>query len=247
MIRLALAMNDDLLRRAKTYPYRIPERSYLLANGRQETAENFSLPELSCRRPVLACGCNQSPERLALKFANIDGGPIPVIRVWLQDYDVVYSAHFTAYGSIPATLQYSPGTTVFLFVAWLTAGEQNRLHQTESVGLNYDFGRLDGIEMGMDGGAVLDRVFVYLSRRGCLLQNDAPIALAAIKAEGRKWPALTEEQILGLARDYLEPGVPLDDFILAALADEDLRRARGDALEKHERPFAHPAFTCIAV
>lgn len=247
MIRLVLAMNDDLLRRAKTYPYRIPERSYFFANGRERTVENFSLPELSCRRPVLACGSNQSPERLAVKFANIDGGPIPMIRAWLQDYDVVYSAHFTAYGSIPATLRYSPGTNVFLFVAWLTAGEQNRLHQTESVGLNYDFGRLDGIEMEMDGGAVLDRVFVYLSRHGCLAQNNAPIALSAIKAEGRKWPALTEEQILGLARDYLEPGVPLDGFILAALADEDLRRARGNALEKHERPFAHPAFTPIAV
>ena len=192
---------------------------------------------------MLACGSNQSPQQLSIKFSGLDIGPTPVIRARLRDFDSVYSAHFSRYGSIPATLQHAPGTTVFVFVLWLTSGQREHMHKTEAVGVNYDFGRLDDIDLRMDGGGVLDHVFSYISRRGCLTWDGLPVPLSAIKAEGRRWPALTQEQVLEVARDRLEPGHSLDDFISGTITDKEIRNARTKALESGARPFEYHSVT----
>jgi len=239
-------MECDPLRRAKAYPYRIPARSYVLADGGcEELPEGGPLPDLSGRRPVLACGSNQSPERLARKLAGT--GPVPVIRAGVANFDSVYSAHFSRRGPIPATLQPAPGTTVHLFVNWLTPAQLRRMHTTEAVGRNYDFGRLDGIEATMEGGGVLVSAFAYVSRHGCLTRDGAPVALAAVAATGRTWSALTEEEILAVARDRLAPDRTLDDFIRQTIAEEDTRLARTKTLGRDARPFADGAFTPLAV
>ena len=59
------------------------------------------------RLPVIGHGSNRSPEQLRRKFGA--RAEIPVSRAWLSDYDVVYSAHVTQYGSIAANLQHTPG------------------------------------------------------------------------------------------------------------------------------------------
>ncbi len=241
-------MDHDPLRWAKSYPYQIPARSYMLVDGGyEELPEDGPLPDLSARQPVLACGSNQSPERLARKFSAIGDGPIPVIRARVTGFDAVYSAHFSTSGSIPATLRQAPGVTASLFVNWLTPVQQQRLHETEAVGRNYDFGRLDGIQVRMDGGGVLTHAFAYVSRHGCLINDDAPVALAAVPADGRRWPALTEEQVLALARDRLAPDRPLDDFIRETISEEKTRLARTDTLKSEGRPFSYGGFTPIAV
>lgn len=241
-------MDHDLLWWAKSYPYRIPARSYVLADGGyEELPEGGPLPDLSGRQPVLACGSNQSPERLARKLAGFIDGQIPVIRAGVAGFDAVYSAHFSRRGPIPATLQLAPGTTVRLFVNWLTPAQQRRLHETEAVGRNYDFGRLDGIQVRMDGGGVLTHAFAYVSRHGCLISDHAPVALAAVPADGRRWPALTEEQVLVLARDRLAPDRPLDDFIRETISEEKTRLARTGTLKSQGRPFSYGGFTPIAV
>ncbi len=241
-------MDRDLLGRAKSYPFRIPGCSYLLVDGGyEELPEDGPLPDLSARQPVLACGSNQSPERLARKFAGFIDGPVPVIRAGVTDFDSVYSVHFSRNGSIPATYQQAPGATASLFVNWLTPAQQQRLHETEAVGRNYDFGRLDGIQVRMDGGGVLTHAFAYVGRHGCLINDDAPVALAAVPATGRRWPALTEEQVLTLARDRLAPDRPLDDFIRETISEEKTRLARTDTLKSEGRPFSYGGFTPIAV
>lgn len=48
-------MDPGILLRAKTYPYRIPGRSYLVeADGHRELAGDGDFPDLDGRRPVLA-------------------------------------------------------------------------------------------------------------------------------------------------------------------------------------------------
>ena len=241
-------MDHDPLRWAKSYPYQIPARSYVLADGGyEELPEGGPLPDLCGRQPVLACGSNQSPERLAHKLAGFIDGPVPVIRARVTGFDSVYSVHFSTSGSIPATLHQAPGATASLFVNWLTPAQQQRLHETEAVGRNYDFGRLDGIQVRMDGGGVLTHAFAYVGRHGCLINDDAPVALAAVPATGRRWPALTEEQVLALARDRLAPDRPLDDFIRETISEEKTRLARTDTLKREGRPFSYGGFTPIAV
>ncbi|NQV83440.1 MAG: hypothetical protein HQ494_06420 [Rhodospirillales bacterium] len=209
-------------------------------------AAHDPLPDISGRRPVLAVGSNQSPEQLLRKFDDPDCGPIPVIRARLVDFDVVYSPHVAAYGSIPATLAYSPGTVVTVFVNWLTPDEEDHMHKTEVPSGNYHFGSLDGIELLLDRGPALTSAFVYCSRRGALARDGQPIALSEIMAEGRRWPALSQGEIQGYVRDRTDFGRNLDDFIGDAITDFLVRRARTKQMMADSLPFDYSGFKVLS-
>jgi hypothetical protein len=241
-------MSPDSLRRAKAYPYNIPARSYVVAEGSpQELAPCAPALDVEGCRAVLAVGSNQSPEQLLRKFPGSGWGAIPVIRARLSDFDIVYSPHVSSYGSIPATLFPSPGTTVTLFVNWLTPAQETHMHETEVATGNYHFGRLDGIEVQMEMGRALSSVYVYCSSRGSLVHNAAPIALAEVGATGRKWPSLNQEDIQAHVRDRLSPGLAIDQFIREAIADHSTRRTRTEALMADSLPFNFFGFTLIEV
>lgn len=236
------------LNRAKSYPYAVPSCSYIIADGsHRELAPLDPLPDVSGRRPIIAVGSNQSPEQLLRKFSESDCGPIPVIQARLTDFDVVYSPHVATYGSIPATLAYSPGTVVTLFVNWLTPVEENRMHETEVPTGNYHFGRLDGIELQLDRGRKLTSAFVYCSRRGALERDGNPIPLSEIRADNRRWPSFFQEEVQGHVRDCTDTGRKIDDFIGDAIADVLVRRARTEAMMADSRPFDYPGFTPISL
>src|SRR5436305_7736870 len=124
---------EAILKRALTYPYATPQRSYLYREGRAaELPEDFDLAE---RTPLLSYGANAAPEALALKLAALPGEPLPVVRSELHGFDVVYSAHVSPYGAIPATLLESPGTVAPVFVLHPTAEQHALLTATA---LHYD-------------------------------------------------------------------------------------------------------------
>ena len=234
--------------RAKSYPYAIPSQSYILADGsHRELGSLDPMPDVSGRRPVLAVGSNQSPEQLLRKFNKPDCGPMPVFQARLTDFDVVYSPHVSAYGAIPATLAYSPGAVVTLFVNWLTPEEEIHMHETEVPSGNYLFGRFDGIELQPDRGQKLTSAFVYCSRRGALERDGCPIALSEIRAENRCRQSLSQEEVQGHIRDRTDPGRKIDDFIGDAIADDGVRRTRTEAMMADSRPFEFPGFTPISL
>jgi len=58
--------------------------------------------------PVLAYGSNASVQQLRREFSGFTTFTfIPVIKAKLYNFGVVYSAHFSAYGAVPLTLQFS--------------------------------------------------------------------------------------------------------------------------------------------
>jgi hypothetical protein len=57
-----------------------------------------------------------------------------VTPAWLHDRAVVYSAHFTSYGALPATLHRCPGVCTRLCVTWLTATRLELMHRSEGAG-----------------------------------------------------------------------------------------------------------------
>ncbi len=265
----------ERLERAKGYPYAAPPHSYLFVNGAAHELVEFGpdpvrdgrigggaapatevLGDLGVtgaagldeRSPVLAYGSNAAPEQLARKYADFgDGVVIPVIKARLAGFDVVYSSHFTRYGSVPATLEASADTVAEIAVAFLTASQLALMHTTEGGGRGGAFGRLAGIGLEVDGLGLLDAAFVYLSRRGSLALNGAPLALSAVAARGRRFAAATEAVVLELARDRIAPGRDLDAFILETIADEPLRRARSADLRRYARKPTLPAFEVIEV
>ena len=100
--------------------------------------------------PDVLPGAMQSPEQLARKFAHLPGTVIPMTRVWLDDFDVVYATHVTRYGSIPGNLHACPGAQVRLSITWLDDAQLQVMHATEIQGENYCYARLDGVRIAIE-------------------------------------------------------------------------------------------------
>jgi hypothetical protein len=184
-----------ILRRALTYPYAAPERSYLYRDGQaEELPEGF---DLSGRTPLISYGANSAPEALVRKLASLPGAEMPVLRSELEGFDVVYSAHVSPYGAVPATLLESPGTRAPVFVIHPTAEQRALLTASEP---NYDLVEVGGIA-------------AYRSKHGSLSIDGSPLALAAVRSVGRTLPELDEPAVLERVRTQLAPKLDLEHFI----------------------------------
>jgi hypothetical protein len=232
---------------AKSYPFTAPGCSYLFRDGAAAALEpgTSQIALFAERQPVIGHGSNRSPEQLQRKFGA--GVEIPVSRAWLQDYDVVYSAHVTQYGSIAANLQHTPGALAEVYVTWLARDQLGRMHETELGGENYYFGRLGGVSLALEAGpvAALDDPCVYLSTRGCLAQDDGPLGLAAVASQGRPHTAVDQEDALDLVRGRHRPERALDDHILETIRDPAGRRALVAEMEAHAILAQAPHFEIL--
>jgi hypothetical protein len=191
-----------ILRRALEYPYAAPERSYLYRAGEAHELPDAG-PDLSGRTPLLSYGANAAPEALARKLASLPSEGLPVMRAKLEGYDVVYSAHVSPYGAVPATLIESTGTTAPVFVLHPTPDQCALLTASEP---NYDLVEVNGVA-------------AYRSKHGPLELDGSPVALAAVRSAGRTLPELDEPAILERARAHLEPQLSLEEFIRASIAE----------------------------
>ncbi len=235
----------ELLAFAKSYPFTKFPDSYLLRGGQAVPLRALptSPARFADRVPVIAHGSNRSPAQLVRKFG--DAAEIPVSRAWLHDYDVVYSAHVTRYGSVAANLHHVPGMQVEVFVTWLSAPQLARMHETELGGEVYVYGRMAGIELDLEAGPAprLQEAFIYLSRRGCLAADRRPIGLAEVTARQRGHAALPQADSLDLVRARHGDDAPLDALILRAVRDQTFRRALIAAMAVGALPTGAPHFT----
>jgi hypothetical protein len=190
-----------ILKRALTYPYATPERSYLYLDGEARELTGAG-SDLSARTPLLSYGANAAPDALARKLAPLPGVEMPVLRAELEGFDVVYSAHVSPYGAVPATLLESPGTVAPVFVIHPTAEQRALLTATEP---NYDLVEVNGIA-------------AYRSKHGPLSLDGSPVALAAVRSARRTLPELDEPAILERVRAHLAPQMSLEQFVCDCIA-----------------------------
>jgi hypothetical protein len=163
---------------------------------------------------VLAYGANASPAVLRRKLGERAAAAVLARPVTLRDTDVVYSAHVSRHGAIPATLARAYGTQVD---AWLLAVPAEAIAALDATEPNYVRSAHPPAQ-------------AYLSRHGALRLDGAPVALAAVPARGRRLRALTEAELLEEVRRRLAPQTAPDPFVLAPIAEERVRRARSAAL-----------------
>ena len=218
-------MCSELLDRALRYPYEAPLSSYVFVDG--EAAEVEFTTE--GRKPVLAIGSNGSPVQLLRKFGR-ESRPIPVTRAYVEDHVVVYSAHFTSYGSLPAMLYRLAGAHAYMFVTWLDDGQLERMHETEISAANYQFVNASDISVVLEDGRPLDNVGVYVGQRGPLRSRGTPIRLAempsvvGMSALGPKPPRLTQRAALGHVHTRLDPELEFESFVGRVVADSGYRQ-----------------------
>ncbi len=223
------------LNRARGYPYAIPGASYTWRGGAVAPFEPESRGD---RTPVLAIGSNQSPEQLSRKFGG--AGEIPVQRARLTDFDIYYSAHISSYGSVPAMLQRAPGTCVTLSVNWLDEGQIDVMHATELSAAKYDYAVIEGIDLALDCGTVLDFAHLYVGVSGNLVHRGGAVAMAAMPAENRRPKALATAEVLEIVRRRVSPGDDPDEFVLRLIDDSSYRAACSALLAEDAVAFGHP-------
>lgn len=224
---------NDVVERALGYPYAAPPRPF--AQLGHQTLDPGELEiDREARTPVLAYGSNAAPRVLSRKLALSDQ-PVLVVPARLAGFDVVYSAHISPYGAIPATLQRSPGTEVRVHVIYMTSAQIGVISATEP---NYEPRLLEGIDCRLEDGEELDEVSAYLSRHGCLLVDGSEVALAAVAASDRTLPAMSEPEAMEWVRSSLCPDDDLATFVLANVTDPTLSQARTAQFPR--RPLSLP-------
>ncbi|HEY2477516.1 MAG TPA: hypothetical protein VGI17_02185 [Solirubrobacterales bacterium] len=212
--------SDELLRRALAYPYDLPAGSFVQIGDRTLPVPPEEI-DVAGRRALLAYGANASPEALTRKLADLPPEPTAVLRVALSGWDVVYSAHVTRYGSVPAAVVASPGTVASVHLVFPSDEQLAALAASE--GENYRLERLVDfsaeLEIGGEGPAEID---AFLSVHGPLLLDGAPVALAAIPARARAFAELTTPEMIDRVRAALTPGLTVREFVLS-FVDRGLR------------------------
>ena len=197
---------------------------------------------LSQRTPVLAYGANAAPERLQRKFAPVGPTVFPVLQARLHGFDIVHAAHISSYGAVPATIAPSPGTVCDIAITCLDARELARMHETEFRRHTYRFGPLRNIRLEPDLLPAMDAVSSYVGGYGHIAPQRAPLALAAIRAEGRRFRTCSQTEALQAIQAMLGVPGPLDDFILEAVDDEAVRLERTARLRAQAQPFSYADF-----
>ena len=263
-----------LVETAKRYPFPRPGYSFLYVDGEAwrllslgdalEDAEvevdRRSVPAgpllrqrgltapapLSQRTPVLAYGANAAPERLQRKFAPVGPAVFPVLRARLHGFDIVHAAHISSYGAVPATIAPSSGTVCHIAITWLDARALARMHETEFRRHTYRFGPLRNIRLEPDLLPAMETVSTYIGGYGHIAPEGAPLALAAIRAEGRRFRTCSQTEALQAIQAMLGVPGPLDDFILEAVDDEAVRQERTARLRAQAQPFTYADFTPVA-
>lgn len=232
------ANTSAILERARGYPYAFPRHGFLYVDG---VIEAFDETLVQGRTPVLAFGSNQSPERLIQKFGSHADHMIPVERAILCDFDVVYSAHITSYGAVPAMLQVSPGARVELAITWLDERQLGIMHKSEVAAANYFFAAVEDVVLETQSGGVYDVAYAYVGTRGHLQHSDGgAIALAAVTCEGRQYSEMTTADALEIVRTRHAENQTPEEFILEMVNDIEKRRRLTDLLARHAVPFDYP-------
>ena len=178
--------------RAIKYPYFAPDYCFSFYKGK--FVEGISV-DLSNRIPVLSVGSNRSPYQLKKKFSlNQD---ICVTPATLYDSDVVFAASLSSYGSMPATQWPSKGTEVDLNVLWLNEEQLEIMHQSEALGVAYNFVKLKLDTVKIKDFKYVKQIYGYISIAGVFSFNEnKPKRLSVINAKNVKLRGSSEKKAL---------------------------------------------------
>lgn len=191
--------------------------------------------------PVIGYGSNPAPSQLARKFrgASLESGiVIPVMKGRLKDFDVVWTPVFVRYGSMPATVTPSKGTTVEVWVTWLDEKAVEVLDETERSNLAerplYVQTTLEGAEYQFDGPDPKGMT-LYVSCFGALMIDGQPLAVASIPAEGRTFPVASSSQALEAIIPHINWEGDVLDLLYENVTSPESRAARSTLLVPYGR------------
>ncbi len=188
----------------RTYPWDRPRGSYRLepATGEHRPLRTDETVELLAGRwPRLAVGSNAAPSRLTEKLRRREAvDPLAVVAVDVADHDAAFAAYQASYGAVPATIAPSVGTRLRTHLVLVTEAQRIALDDSEGVPDTYvHVAVAPGVVTPVDVDVDLSshpEVLAYRATAGTLCVDGTPRALAVLAAEGRRWTAWSEHDVL---------------------------------------------------
>jgi hypothetical protein len=178
----------------------------------------YGEPGIADRHPVLAVGSNGAPAQLRHKFARAQvPGAVPMTPAEVAGVGVGVSAHVGRAGYVPATAVHTPGTTSRLVVCWLTTPQLAAVDATEGAYWRVDLPP-DRFPVTLPSGERLPTCAAYVSKHGCLLEDDHPRPLTTQR------DLLTKLLAASTALRALLGDTP-EEAVARAAADETTRTA----------------------
>ena len=214
------------LAQAKNYPYPAPDVDFWMRGGVPELRpDGIHGDELMGRTAVISVGSNRAPLQLRRKFGP--NASLPVTRCRLLDCDIVFAATLSFYCASPATACPRPGTVVDLNIAWLDDAQLLMMHETEALGIAYDFVQLPN-EMVVhhhkdQHPAFSGPVYGYQSRSPLLDLGRGFVAHAPIPAQGRVFEAMTQIEVLTAIKHHVDGTDSLDVWLSHMRDNRDYR------------------------
>ena len=172
---------------------------------------------------ILSYGSNSAKSQLIDKFKNEDE-KIYGIDATLEGYDVVFGAHVSRKGYVPATLASSSKTSVPCHILLLTDGQLGILNVSEGIKYKtYELEKVKGViklKHPFEDKAI-GEVKTYFLKNRHSLSNGKPIALSVVKASDRIWPNKTEKELLSFLAK--RENLSCDAFVEKLKDDESFR------------------------
>lgn len=239
------ALEDD--ERANDYPYEAPPHSYLMDGDSYAEVAGFTKAELEGRVAVLSVGSNRAPQQLLRKFAG--KARLCVTRAVVKNCDIIHSACFSYYGAVPCSAHPCEGTDIMLNAVWLTADQLQIMHDTEAVGIAYDYCRWDEGAVEILDAPPPEAVYGYATRLGSLLDGEGhPFGLSALPAIGRQFTPLSQAGARTKLYQKLPASLQEEDearFIERLIADKAYRLDVNDRLAALSAPIEGGPWTII--
>ena len=213
--------------RAHDYPYQAPATSYLMDGESYVVTKRFSQEALAGRIAVLSVGSNRAPQQLLRKY--LGQARLPVTRALLKNCDIIHSACFSYYGAVPCSAYPCLGTDIMLNAVWLTKDELQIMHDTEAVGIAYDYCRWDEGAVEILDAPQPEAVYGYATRLGYLADEAGkPFGLSALPAQNRQFTSLGQAQARTALYQRLPAALSCADetvFLARLVADKEYRLA----------------------
>ena len=230
--------------RALGYPYEAPEGSFLISGG--YCTELPSAYEFADRVAVLSVGSNRAPAQLYRKFGK--EAEIPVTAVNIHGCDIVHVANLAPYGAVPCSAFPSEGAITPLNIAWLDEAQLAIMHQTESLGVAYEFVEWDCHFVEHLHPQPIARLFGYASLKGALkVDDDAPYALDAIATQNRQLKSCSQEQALShVFRACKGDCKDFDQWLDRCQQEHDFRQQVADIIGKTAIKASRPPWRTLS-
>ncbi len=174
---------------------------------------------------MIAAGSNGSTVQLARKYRDRRSArPILIAPAAVTGAVSVYSAHITAYGSVPATMHAAPDAGAALHVLLMPAEELGHMNATEALGVNYVLAAPDAMQARVEAVSFA-RPLAYVSKRGAVTLDAGPVLLPQTGGEETGYPEAGQREMLERVMVHIGATGSLEAFVTRMIGD---RRARAD-------------------